>query len=115
MHKSGLYQVRSNLLRKHTRLNIQGVTKLSRILICVFTYLGLQEIPGKGCEESITKLSNRASVCKNVVVLQDNFASTLDESKWTLEQYMPGYPVSMNCLCMLLVNQLVTFQEALDH
>ncbi|KAJ8954335.1 hypothetical protein NQ314_007118, partial [Rhamnusium bicolor] len=48
--------------------------------------------PGtSGCDSSKTKISDRTKVCSHTVVFEDNFES-LEESKWTLEQYIPSEP-----------------------
>lgn len=57
-----------------------------------WTVRELHPVPGTGCEASIIKLSDRTSVCKDAVVLEDSFAISIDERKWTLEQYMPAHP-----------------------
>ncbi|XP_018563504.1 beta-1,3-glucan-binding protein 1 [Anoplophora glabripennis] len=57
-----------------------------------WTVRELRPVPGTGCKASIMKLSDRTSVCKDAIVLEDNFATSLDEAKWTLEQYMPAVP-----------------------
>ncbi|KAJ8911425.1 hypothetical protein NQ315_005958 [Exocentrus adspersus] len=48
--------------------------------------------PGSGCQVSVTKVSDKTNVCKDKVVFEDSFTEALNEEKWTLEQYMPGYP-----------------------
>lgn len=46
------------------------------------------------CDASPTKATGRNFVCKNSIVLEDNFETdSIKESNWIIEQYIPRAPV----------------------
>nr|XP_023017881.1 beta-1,3-glucan-binding protein-like [Leptinotarsa decemlineata] len=53
----------------------------------------LRNSPGTECEPSVTVISDRTKVCRNMTIFEDQFGgSSIDISKWIIEQYVPGPP-----------------------